>query len=1394
MPIQLVYTGPGANASSIRITPRTTTIDVGAPFALTATVSDANGTPIADAPTMWTSLDTAHALIAQPLEGVGRGTTAGTGRIVATLLTGQSDTVTLIVAAVPTNISLIAGSGQTGIVQKPNAAVLTQPLVVRVTSAGGIPMGGVAVTFAVGSGGGSVAPPTATTDTTGNAQAVWTLGNVVGAQTATAAVSGLAGSPVTFTATGIAPVPARLAFVVAPAANANFAPDAPIALSVAVEDGDGDRVTTFSGPVTLLLASNPSAAALAGTVTVNAVSGIATFTTLHIAALGTGYAISAGEGALPSITTPTFNIVSTTPSNPGAIALLTGGSQTGVFGSTLAQPISVKVVDSTGSPVAGMPVAFTVASGGGTLSAASAATDATGVASTRWTLGPSGTQTLTITAPGPTGSPISVGATGIQAAANQWVITQYPAASQTAGVAITPAVVAQLRDASNAVVSSYNGAATIGIGANPGSATLVGTTTAVASAGVVSFSGPTVNVAAAGYTLVVSSSNVPGAVTTAFTVNPGPPTTFVLQAGANQTGAFGATLSQPISARVTDAEGNGVPGVAVTFSVSAGGGTASPTSVVTSSTGVATATWTLGASGLQTMAITSSGLTGSPLTVSATGIAPSGNLPKLFIDLSAPTMGVGQDDDQDARIATAIATDLTVTVANSDGTKASMPATVVIPAGRTFVSFVARGLAAGTSRFVASVAGYAPDTVTLVVTTPVVHMSGGNPIFAFTPFALDVFPTDSLFIGHRSTAGITVTLRSSDATVLTVPPVAIIDPESRISERPLSVLGHTAGTAWVYATAAGPASDSALYTVMTPSLTFRKLNQVQSTDFTAQSVGAHQYRAPTEFWVQNAPASAIITQRHPEVLSLSLATFASSGFFGFAGLTPGVDTLIASAPGYIGDTAIVTVTTPQFAVSALATPLAVNAVEDLTLHPTDGTGPFGDLPSGPVTIHAVSSDPNVLQPNQAYYTLPRGTNTLTTAVRYIGGGTATITYSDSAGYYLPATTNAVTVNAPLPVVSVVRAPSAAQLGMRQRSSGFDFAVSLSTAASSALTVNLSTSDSRVATVPATTTFPAGLTSASVIVTAHDTTGTVSITASAAGYSPGSSASVEVTEPTLAFTTIITNTVSTAPASGFRIVTTDASGVTHAVAEDLTVMLASSAPALATVSASSFVIAAGQSTNSTQLTWKPQGAGMPQLIASDPRPAFYHYLPAAATLTIVQSATVIGPSPVAVGVGQFVDMNVAIPWPTGASNIPVQLSHTNGATSIPASTTLGIVQGTFRLTGLQVGTDTVTASVDGHSPATVIVTVNQPTANVFQWPAQLRGGRFGNGDSRDDRTERDPAERGQRDDVHTLPQWQHPIRLGWHEQPTCVIGHRPRRVEQCAGLGQRTRRRDRIGEH
>lgn len=91
-------------------------------------------------------------------------------------------------------VAKAGGDRQTGTVGTELPTMLT----VAVTDAGGDPVSGATVTWAVTKGGGSASSATAKTDAAGEVKAAWTLGKTAGEQSVTATVNSL--SDVTFTA------------------------------------------------------------------------------------------------------------------------------------------------------------------------------------------------------------------------------------------------------------------------------------------------------------------------------------------------------------------------------------------------------------------------------------------------------------------------------------------------------------------------------------------------------------------------------------------------------------------------------------------------------------------------------------------------------------------------------------------------------------------------------------------------------------------------------------------------------------------------------------------------------------------------------------------------------------------------------------------------------------------------------------------------------------------------------------------------------------------------------------------------------------------------------------------------------------------------------------------
>lgn len=88
---------------------------------------------------------------------------------------------------VPARLEAVSGDAQSGEV----ASTLGEPLVVEVEDAAGTPLAGVAVSWSVVTGGGTLSPSSSFTDGRGRARVTWTLGTAAGPQRARARVGGL---------------------------------------------------------------------------------------------------------------------------------------------------------------------------------------------------------------------------------------------------------------------------------------------------------------------------------------------------------------------------------------------------------------------------------------------------------------------------------------------------------------------------------------------------------------------------------------------------------------------------------------------------------------------------------------------------------------------------------------------------------------------------------------------------------------------------------------------------------------------------------------------------------------------------------------------------------------------------------------------------------------------------------------------------------------------------------------------------------------------------------------------------------------------------------------------------------------------------------------------------
>ncbi len=116
-------------------------------------------------------------------------------------------------------------------------------------------------------------------------------------------------------AAGTPPPATHLAFSVPPTNTPVGATITP-AVKVSALDASENRVTTFTGAITLALSANSGGGTLSGGGSVDAVNGVATFGSLSIDKAGSGYTLTATSGQLTDATSDRFDITAAPPPPP----------------------------------------------------------------------------------------------------------------------------------------------------------------------------------------------------------------------------------------------------------------------------------------------------------------------------------------------------------------------------------------------------------------------------------------------------------------------------------------------------------------------------------------------------------------------------------------------------------------------------------------------------------------------------------------------------------------------------------------------------------------------------------------------------------------------------------------------------------------------------------------------------------------------------------------------------------------------------------------------------------------------------------------------------------------------------------------------------------------------
>ncbi len=337
---------------------------------LEARVLDARGHAVRGVAPRWSTADTTIATV----DSLGRLRTRSTGRTLVLAAVGElRDTLPVEVALVPAAIEVAGGQAQRTLVGR----VLPAPLVLQVRSRSGRPVPAVRVELRTEDGDGQLAPASALTDADGRVRATWTLGATAGMQRAFAQVAEV--DSVLVLEAEADPVAANTRVALLDSALAGTVGDlaaAPVRV----------RVTDSTG--TALAQVRVGWSALDG----GRIEGVERTDTLGVAEARWTLGPRAGtQRLLVQVGNPRFLPAVTVRARaaagrPAALALRGGDRQRATAGRALGKAIEVEVRDSLGNVVEGARVLARATAG--VLSDTIVSTDARGLATVQWTLGP----------------------------------------------------------------------------------------------------------------------------------------------------------------------------------------------------------------------------------------------------------------------------------------------------------------------------------------------------------------------------------------------------------------------------------------------------------------------------------------------------------------------------------------------------------------------------------------------------------------------------------------------------------------------------------------------------------------------------------------------------------------------------------------------------------------------------------------------------------------------------------------------------------------------------------------------------------------------------------------------------------------------------------------------
>ena len=608
-----------------------------------------------------------------------------------------------------------------------------------------------------------------------------------------------------------------------------------------------------------------------------------------------------------------------------------------------------------------------------------------------------------------------------------------------------------------------------------------------------------------------------------------------------------------------------------------------------------------------------------------------------------------------------------VNLSSGNTAVATVPATVTVAAGSTTANIPITAASVGSTTVTASASGFTTGTATVNVNP--------QPSITVSNASVNLGLTANLLITLSAPApagGVTVTLASSDTTKVTVSPASVtIAAGATTPATPPQLTGTGIGSASITASAVGFTSGSGTATVNAPTMSFTGSPlaiTVGSTGTLTLNLAGGQ--APAGGLTVNLISSDPTKATVPATLNFTAG--ATSATVTVTGVAGGSATITASAAGIASATATVNVASLVVAVPGTTTiGLGQSAAFAVNLSQP--------APAGGVTVTLASSDTTKVTVSPATVAILQGATAPATQPQVTGAGIGSATITASAPGYTSGT-GTVTVTAP--TMSFTGSP----LGINVGATGtLTLTLAGGQAPAGGLTVNLISSDSTKATVPATVNFAAAATSATVTVTGV-AMGSATITASAAGIA---SATAAVTVRNAALIVVpATTTVGLGQSTAFSVTLSAPAPV-----GGVTVTLASSNATKVTVSPAAVNFAAGATTPSTLPQVAGIGIGSATITASATG-----FTSATGTVTVPAPTLSFSDAPLTINAGAQGTLTLKL---TGgqapAGGLAITLSSSNpAAVTVPGSVTFPAGMASVVIT-----------PVTGVAPGSAVITASAP---------------------------------------------------------------------------------------